>query len=292
MVSSQPYPVAVSGGHVFQQLDAGHEHVCGVSASGEVLCWGTGSSGQLGNGDQDNRDVPTPISTPEGETFVMAGGGYYFSCALSDKGEVWCWGDNYYGTLGDGTFNTSLVPVRVLGLPTSVARLSIGSFHSCALDESGQAYCWGGHYSGELGGTYSEPQNTAQPVSGDYSFQTLSAGSSRTCVTSANGEGFCFGNNQYGQMGTGDTYPSPHPTPIAGGHLWTRLGEGPGGWHNCGVTLEGRGYCWGWQRSGSLGIGTLGTHSVPTPVLGGLTVGPPDWVAPQRVAPASTRRVP
>ncbi|MCX6015025.1 MAG: hypothetical protein NT020_05480, partial [Chloroflexales bacterium] len=73
-----------------------------------------------------------------------------FSCALDDSGTVWCWGDNTYGQLGDGTTTPSSEPVQVTGL-SGVQSFSAGSTHVCAIDGSNAVWCWGHNDHGQLG---------------------------------------------------------------------------------------------------------------------------------------------
>ena len=104
-------PTPVVGGHLYIALSAGDSHACGLTTQRLTYCWGSGSSGELGDGMRTNRLTPTAVQTTLRFEAVTTGGG--FTCALSDAGDAYCWGKNGYGSLGDGTLERRLTPVRV-----------------------------------------------------------------------------------------------------------------------------------------------------------------------------------
>jgi alpha-tubulin suppressor-like RCC1 family protein len=92
---------------------------------------------------------------PAGEIAGVAGVlsigvGEDHACALRSDRTVWCWGDNRFGELGDGTLTARLTPAKVQGLER-VAALSVGSRHACALLDDGTVSCWGQARYGEVG---------------------------------------------------------------------------------------------------------------------------------------------
>jgi hypothetical protein len=102
----------------------GFDHGCGMSAGG-VLCWGRGDSGELGDGSL-TAAAPTPVlvldESGEAPLGARSGGGFervgeaalgaHHTC-MPIGSEIYCWGDNESGALGDGSFTRSALPVRV-----------------------------------------------------------------------------------------------------------------------------------------------------------------------------------
>jgi alpha-tubulin suppressor-like RCC1 family protein len=76
--------------------------------------------------------------------------GRYHSCALLTDGKVLCWGNGYYGQLGDATTSYSTTPVEVSGI-TNVTSIALGGYHSCALLTGGTMKCLGDNNHGQLG---------------------------------------------------------------------------------------------------------------------------------------------
>jgi alpha-tubulin suppressor-like RCC1 family protein len=213
-------PQLVSGGNAFQSLGAGEYFTCGVTTAGAGLCWGYNGNGQLGNGTA-GAAVPAPTAVAGGVTFASIDVGGYHACALEPSGAAWCWGYNYVGSVGNGTWSTAYpygvtTPAQVVG-GLQFTSLTAGEYHSCGLDGSGTAYCWGYNIYGQLGS--GSTANAAQPVqvSGSDRFAMLDAGLYHTCGITTLGGAKCWGWNAYGQLGTGSNTDVIVPTGVAGG---------------------------------------------------------------------------
>jgi alpha-tubulin suppressor-like RCC1 family protein len=134
-------------------ITAGAFHTCAILDTGELQCWGENTFGQLGDGTRLNR--PTPVSVAglwARARSVTAGSAH--TCALTRPGGVKCWGDNSYGQLGDDSFNSTTLPVNVIGLSSAVLAITTGSAHTCALPGAGGMVCWGHNSHGQLGDGY------------------------------------------------------------------------------------------------------------------------------------------
>lgn len=247
-------------------IDAGSSHTCGLDRAGKAYCWGSSYSGQLGtgsSGDFHALSKPTPVSTSLAFTEITAGGQH--SCALTADGTAYCWGAAGRGQVG-GAVQTvckdhygmargscALVPAPVSGGLTFRA-ISAGDLHTCALTDTGAAYCWGANERGSAGGTVT-PIRVPEPVPGGLSFGSVSAGSAHTCALDAQGRAWCWGTNTAGQLGTGtaDTLAHNEPTAVSGDLRFRSISAG--GSHTCGAAVGGAVYCWGDNRSGQLGDG-------------------------------------
>jgi alpha-tubulin suppressor-like RCC1 family protein len=109
---TKSYPTTVSGLTGVNKLSAGGAHVCALLDNGSVKCWGLNSSGQLGDGTETNRSTPVPVvGIPD--PVVQLSAGYDHTCAVTSKQDIYCWGANYSGQLGDGTYYNSVKPVKV-----------------------------------------------------------------------------------------------------------------------------------------------------------------------------------
>ena len=129
-----PVPTKVSQGTtLYSWIDqggnlSGDGHELAMTATGAVWAWGDNAHGQLGIGTQVNSNIPVPVTgLPADIEDVRAGGEH--SLALDSAGNVWAWGDNQYGQVGNGTTVSVLLPVEVLA---GVTQISAGSFHSLA----------------------------------------------------------------------------------------------------------------------------------------------------------------
>ncbi len=115
-------------------IAAGFSHSLAVTSTGSVLAWGDNGSGQLGDGRSTESDLPVSVKLPKGSKVTAVGAGYYHSLAVTAKGSVLAWGNNFYGQLGNGSTTGSDVPVKVkLPKGTTVHQVAAGHGHSGAL---------------------------------------------------------------------------------------------------------------------------------------------------------------
>ena len=262
---------------------------CGLLTSSGVACW------------DNNSPVPVEgvggVGELTGVKSVVGSGtnGHGFSyCALLTAGGVDCWGDGTYGSLGNGSFSDSTVPVVVVGVGgtgtlAGVTDLIGNSGSYCAVLTTDGVDCWGYGYYGDLGdGTFYDTGNegSATPVEvvGVGGTGTLSGVSSLLgspdafCAVLATGGVDCWGYNYYGQLGDGapDTTGnegSATPVQVKGvGATGTLTGVASltsNGDDNYCALLKTNGVdCWGYGTTGQLGDGAFVNEAVPVSVVG------------------------
>ena len=139
------------------------------------------------------------------------------TCGVVTGGDVYCWGSNSGGQLGDGTNEGRLKPMEV-GLSRQVELLSTGSWHNCALMVDGGIKCWGRNESGQLGDGTTMNHSTPVDVLGLTSrVVSVSAGYAHTCAVTTDGQVLCWGHNIKGKLGTLDTnFLILEPTNVVG----------------------------------------------------------------------------
>lgn len=262
--------VGLSSGIV--QIAGGDQHACALRGSGAVACWGFNAAGQVGDGTTVDRTSPVDvIGLPPGIRQIAAGGAH--TCAVTAAGGVKCWGENYWGELGDGTNVPSSVPVDVVGLTSGVVRVVAGYLHTCALMADGSVRCWGGGGAGQLGNAAALDESVPVAVSAlsTQQAQLVSSVVSHNCAIDTVGVARCWGLNSYGQLGTGaiataDPWGSLVPVPVAGLPS-TPIGITGGEDHTCALLASRAVYCWGANNVGQLGDGTVVGRTSPAPVL-------------------------
>ncbi len=252
------------------QVASGGDHTCVLTLSGGVKCWGSNTMGQGGNG-----TTTSPITVPTDVTGLTSGvaaisAGYNHTCALLTTGGMKCWGNNFYGHLGDGTTTQRTTPVDVSGMTSGVARISAGENFTCAITSAGAARCWGLNASGQLGNGTVVNSSVPVSVTGLTSgVAQISAGGSHACAVTTAGAARCWGLNSSGQLG--DTTVVNRSTSVA---VWG-LGSGvaavstQSGAHSCALMTTGGVKCWGNNGSGQIGNNSAtATFSSPQDVSG------------------------
>lgn len=192
---------------------------------------------------------------------VTAGG--YHGCLLTSAGGVRCWGSNEFGQLGDGTRVDHLTPKPVLGLASGVKSVVAGSFHACALLQSGQVQCWGRNTFGRLGdGTFTDRATPAPVVElDDVVALEVSTNLGTTCARKNDGTLRCWGDNTRGQLGDGTFTERPKPIQPVG--LGAVQQFALGAVTACAVKANGETWCWGDDAAGSLGRALDGGSAFP-----------------------------
>ncbi|HEY0015943.1 MAG TPA: hypothetical protein VGC13_06475 [Longimicrobium sp.] len=241
---------------------------CGLSPEGQAACAAFDASGFA------------PVAPGQAFSaftrslsFVDAGGNssrtYLHQCGLRE-GMVLCWGENWYGELGNGA-RTPVGSLEPVASPAPVAgstrftSVGTGMNHACALATDATAWCWGRGLYGMLGtgGTADSP--APAQVAGGLRLARLSVGKFHACGVAIDGAAYCWGLNTHGALGAGTAVEfSATPVQVAGGLRWKQVSAGE--YTSCGVTDDDGVYCWGRNESGQLGNGSRTASPVPVRV--------------------------
>jgi alpha-tubulin suppressor-like RCC1 family protein len=217
-------------------------------------------------GCREDAESPAGPESGPASALVAAGGtlafrqitpGRIHTCGVTTDDLVYCWGDNQYGQLGDGTTIDHITPAAVArGL--FFRQIDAGFTHTCGATTD-LAYCWGKKF----GGRSLRPV----PLSKTLQFRQVSGGGSNTCGVTTDDKAYCVGRNDQGQLGDGTTTDNSGLVPVAGGLHFRQVSTGST--HACGVTTDNRAYCWGYASF--VGDGSNQDNRLtPVAVAGGL----------------------
>jgi alpha-tubulin suppressor-like RCC1 family protein len=237
----------------------GPERSCVADARGRLWCWGRDPIGQ-------GQDLSAPSVVPglSGVRSVSLGASHI--CAVATR-QVYCWGQNTSGQLGDGTTAMHRTPARVAGIDDAVEVIA-GARTTCVLRGGGRLDCWGDNSSHQLGAAGATLGDRAlSPVHVLDDVQRVAIGGAHVCVFGMGQEVRCWGDNSNGQLGDGSNQAST--TPVGLGFDAADLSAGYA--HTCAIAEEGGVRCWGNNINGQLGDGTTGDPIAGTKAVGRTT---------------------
>jgi alpha-tubulin suppressor-like RCC1 family protein len=200
---------------------------------------------------------------------VSAGNSH--SLALKANGEVWSWGSNSLGQLGDNTLlltEHKSSPISVVG-GHSFIEIAAGGSYSLALKANGEVWAWGGNASGQLGINLPTSSHQSSPISvaGGHSFTKIVTGTSATLALKANGEVWAWGNNTSAQLGDASVTSRSSPVSVVDGHSFIDISISSA--HSLALKANGEVWAWGDNGSGKMGLGYIAfTYSHPIQMAG------------------------
>ncbi|EFJ39741.1 hypothetical protein VOLCADRAFT_70529 [Volvox carteri f. nagariensis] len=198
--------VALQGERV-RSVACGSEHSLAATESGTVFSWGWGRYGNLGDGESQDRYLPTRVVGLEGIRMVSAECGWRHSAVVSEDGRVFTFGWSKYGQLGHGDHTDRTVPCQVAALRhTRISSVAGGWRHTMAADSSGNLYGWGWNKFGQLGLGDSSDRPSPVLVGGALAGQRVSlvtCGWRHTVAVTEGGRVYSWGRGVNGQLGHG-----------------------------------------------------------------------------------------
>lgn len=264
-------PVVITGSNQgVTDIAVGDYHACLLRNTGEVNCWGRGTNGQLGNGGTSSSYTFVTPSFPPLTSIAKIAAGGDTTCAIQTNGDLWCWGRDDYGQVGNGGSGVSAITTPTLLLP-DIVDVTVGYRHTCAYNTFGNIYCWGRNSAGQLMQGSADSLDHVSPalatltsgsITGIFSGRNLN-----TCILQS-GVLKCVGENTLGEMGNNTTsaYELALTTPTG---FTSVLGDcSIGGGQALGFRA-GHVYAWGDNSFGQVGnAGASNPQLTPIQVTG------------------------
>lgn len=233
---------------------------------------------QLGSKGQQFR-LRTGLSNTSTTSVGQVVAGSYHSCVLGQDAQLYCWGGNSVGQLGNNSTAIRSVPTRptmsgVLSGKTIIKAALSGDSHTCVIASDNLPYCWGKNINGQLGNN-STAQSTV-PAAVDISgvlagktVSTVSLGYNNTCAVASDNNAYCWGVASSGQLGNNSITQSTVPvavstTGVLSGKTIQKLSTGAN--HSCVIASDNLAYCWGSGTNGRLGNNSTANSLVPVAV--------------------------
>ncbi|MCB9655536.1 MAG: hypothetical protein H6729_15550 [Deltaproteobacteria bacterium] len=239
-----------------KEIASSLEHTCARRHDGTIWCWGKNTSSQTGQAASERETaagqvmgLPDPSEAMNQPINLVAGASS--SCAQLRGGQLWCWGDNVYGQLGDDSgLALRATAGLVASLDDKVASVAAAGDHACAVKMDGTVMCWGKNDHGQLG---DNSRNTAPvPVyATDHAVQ-VSLGTNFSCALKLDGSVWCWGQNASHQIG--DSGTADELTPVELVAVGTdNIQLAAGGDHACVLKQDHSAACWGGNVTSQVG---------------------------------------
>lgn len=221
-------PVSVVGNHSFIALGSIGGSGGALKADGSAWFWGTGTSGNCGDGAAANRS--SPVSVIGNHSFIMLVAGTAFGAGLKSDGSAWGIGAGSNGSTGDNTTTNRSSPVSVVGNHSFIKIVSGGGCVT-GLKIDGTAWAWGSNSSGQLGDGTITARSSPTSVIGNHSFTTIFGGAGSTFGTKSNRTIWAWGEgNTNGKLGDGNATNRSSPVSVLG--IWGELSGTARNWED------------------------------------------------------------
>lgn len=264
--SDSPVPIQEStGASDWSQISVGDWHSCAVKTGGQIFCWGSGESGELGNNATTGSLVPVQEYTAAYDWIQVSVGGLH-TCALKNNGKIFCWGEDD----GSGSVEpNNSVPTLVNTAAYDWVQVSAGSYYTCALNGDGKIFCWGDNSGGVFGNNTTT--SSLVPVQGALAAtewaEVETSGGFVTCAIDTDGRLFCWGNSSDIVLEGTDSVSSillpVEEATSATNWVHVSIGVSLGRIHVCGLKADGALFCWGTNTLGELGNDSRSLSRVP-----------------------------
>ena len=238
-----------------------------VTSSGDLYTWG---SAYAGDGSSQDRYSPVSITNNNVEGMLPSGEvaqvsmGYSHSAVVMKNGDLYMWGSNLYGQIGNGETESYVkVPKLVM---KNVKMVACGTYMTAVIKNDGQLFTWGRTYRGSLGNGSTEDAKCSMPqkIMDDIESVSVSINNeeyrcSNVSAVDKEGNLYVWGGGSYYALGTGNTSDIATPRKIMSNIESASMGNR----HGAAVTKDGKLYLWGDNQFGQLGNDTQACEQVP-----------------------------
>ncbi len=227
-------------------------HNIGIQTDGSLWTWGYNLYGQLGDGTNIDKNIPTQIGTATDWKFATASENNSF--AIKTNGTLWAWGNNESGQLGNGTTVSRRMPIQI-GSGTDWLTIASNRLHVLALKTNGTLWAWGRNQSGELGNGTTVNSPIPVQIGTDTNWVKIEASVSTSFAIKANGTLWSWGDDM-----NGTNLPASLVPVQVGTDSWTDISAT---WFHA-VALKSDGTIWAWGENdyGQLGNGNNNANTV------------------------------
>lgn len=270
---SKSTPVNLASTKKFINCGSGEDHGIAIEqVTGIAYTWGSASAFgfNLGDGTVIPKSVPTAVVG--GRRYIAGDVGSGNGAALEkDTLNLYMWGYNGYGGVGDGTTVGRSSPVAVTGFKR-VLNFDVGVMHTAMIDSLQDLYIWGDNTDGKLGLGHTNPVSVPTLVLGGKKWLKVAIGNGHTMGLTTDNDVYVWGADPFGQIGNGvpGSYMNPYSSPIlvSGGRKYIDIAASN---DSCYAIEKDsyRAFAWGYNIGGCLGVGDNVQRSTPTLVVGG-----------------------
>ena len=251
-------PIQIEPEKKFKEIAAGEKHSLAIDEDGKLWSWGNNEQGQLGNNSITNSSKPIKVQIEEGLTFKSIVAGRINSMAIDENGNLWTWGENTYGQLGNGTNTNKRIPVKIkeeTRFKKVVLPINISEVHCLAIDEDDNLWGWGNNAWGQVGDGTKTMRTSPTSIKPGLKFNEVAAGFWGSMAQTTEGELWSWGySGNNGQLA--DSTNQIRPTPWKN-TAWKELNEFTmRSQYGGGIDKEGKMWTWGINGGGQLGDGT------------------------------------
>lgn len=242
------------------KICVGTFHSLLIDKDGSLFSWGRASKGQLGHGAdrRSNQGMPVRVDSMKEKTTDVACG-RSFSLCLTEKGDVYSFGDGSDGALGLGDKQRKPTPTKVEALSgKGVKQIAAGRDFSFAVCSDGKVFSWGRSDYGQLAQNRSSRYvlSPREVVGLPGNVAKVSCGNLHGAAVTKDGKMYTWGMNQHGQLGVGTTNNQGSPVQVESLEDKIVVDVACGGGHTAALTSNGELWIWGRGRGGELGQGT------------------------------------